>query len=98
MCNESIGLFPCMDGTCFQEEFRCDGTSQCTDNLDEMGCKRDNEQNRFTPPLLRYKHTTRHFEEDASWLWKGHFTKYEENNVGKSFLKPLLDTTDIQHF
>ena len=75
MCNESIGLFPCMDGTCFLEEHRCDGVAQCTDHLDEMGCDNNEDFNKYTSPLQRYKHSPRHFEEDASWLWKGHFTK-----------------------
>ena len=75
MCNETVGLYPCMDGTCFQDMHRCDGVSQCTDHLDEMGCDIDDGESKYTPPLQRYKHTTRHYEEDASWLWRGHFTK-----------------------
>ena len=38
-CNETMGIHPCMDGTCYEEEQRCDGVRQCRDGQDEMGCK-----------------------------------------------------------
>ena len=39
LCNETLGYHPCMDGTCYEEEQRCDGTRNCQDGQDEMGCK-----------------------------------------------------------
>ena len=38
-CNETLGFHPCMDGTCYEEEHRCDGSWFCPDGQDEMGCK-----------------------------------------------------------
>lgn len=38
-CNETLGWFPCMDGSCYFYDQRCDQIRQCIDGQDEMGCK-----------------------------------------------------------
>ena len=38
-CNVSMGFLPCFDGSCFTLEENCDGTRQCEDGADEMGCE-----------------------------------------------------------
>ncbi len=30
--------FPCHDGSCYEITQICDGTRQCEDGIDEMGC------------------------------------------------------------
>ena len=37
-CNETLGWHPCMDGTCYYEDERCNGVRNCPDGQDEMGC------------------------------------------------------------
>ena len=38
-CNETRGLLPCFDGTCYTVEQRCNQVRECVDGADEMGCK-----------------------------------------------------------
>ena len=38
-CNETLGYFPCHDGSCYEISQICDGARQCEDGVDEMGCK-----------------------------------------------------------
>lgn len=38
-CNETLGYFPCHDGSCYEIQQICDGVRQCEDGVDEMGCK-----------------------------------------------------------
>ena len=38
-CNVSQGFLPCFDGTCYEVEQQCDGSWNCYDGADEMGCE-----------------------------------------------------------
>lgn len=74
-CNESIGLFPCMDGgNCFTTEQWCDGVAQCEDMQDEMGCSlRDRYQSPFTHPRWRLGLLMRHIGPLGDWMWQSQY-------------------------
>ncbi|CAD5111927.1 DgyrCDS1188 [Dimorphilus gyrociliatus] len=74
-CNRTQGFLPCNDGSCFKISERCDNTSQCIDEVDELGCYPNDEPSIFTKELNRFKHLNRHYEEEGSWLWMSHFVK-----------------------
>ena len=61
-----------MDGSCYEEDERCDGVRNCEDGQDEMGCTFP-EDDPFTPPYDRLGLVTRHYVMDGHWLWGSHF-------------------------
>lgn len=74
-CNKTLGFLPCNNGNCFKISERCDGTPQCDDEVDEMGCHKKEAKNLFTRELNRFKHLNRHYEQDGTWLWMSYFVK-----------------------
>lgn len=38
-CNETLGILPCFQGSCYYAEQQCDGERQCEDGADELGCE-----------------------------------------------------------
>ncbi|ELU16655.1 hypothetical protein CAPTEDRAFT_200949, partial [Capitella teleta] len=71
-CNESTGWHPCMDGTCYLIDQRCDGVRQCIDGQDEMGCVYP-VVDTHTPVRDRRGLVTQHYAMVGEWLWAGHF-------------------------
>lgn len=73
-CNETLGWFPCMDGSCYFYDQRCDQIRQCIDGQDEMGCEFPQEDV-FTPVRKRILLLARNYYQDGLWIWGGHFVK-----------------------
>ncbi|CAD5112021.1 DgyrCDS1271 [Dimorphilus gyrociliatus] len=75
-CNFTLGFSPCFVSGCYSLDKACDGSWDCADGADEMGCPSEDDYTPKRPqnieslyPVLIYNY------EETSWLWSWHYTK-----------------------
>ncbi|XP_069361628.1 CD109 antigen [Maniola hyperantus] len=68
MCNESLGLAECLDGTCYLADKRCDGAPDCSDRTDESNCKHDDSFELSHFRKFRFNRIQRQY--DNVWMWR----------------------------
>ncbi|CAH1797576.1 unnamed protein product [Owenia fusiformis] len=78
-CNQTLGYFPCRDGTCYPISKQCDEIIDCpNDGADEFGCAwQDRPKYNYSMvlPSWRMHHPSRLFTEDGAWMWQSSFIK-----------------------
>lgn len=92
-CNFTLGFYPCFTTGCYSVSKACDGSWECADGADEMGCPSEDDYTPKRPQSIEslYPELLYNYDE-TSWLWNWHYTKPD----GSSFLKvnvPYRPTT-----
>ncbi|CAG2105524.1 unnamed protein product [Medioppia subpectinata] len=67
-CNQTLGFFSCLDGTCYHTSKTCDGKYDCRDGTDEGSCPEKDDYNLVQFRMSRTNRLQRLY--DNTWLWK----------------------------
>ncbi|KAI0207912.1 hypothetical protein LSAT2_007429 [Lamellibrachia satsuma] len=74
-CNETLGILPCFQGSCYYAEQQCDGERQCEDGADELGCASKDDVPTERPTAYKELLRLERELDDHTFAWKTGFIK-----------------------